>query len=139
MDLGVIKEGLVESEMMPGAFFCEYEFFKDIYRLQARSAGRNGQIVHIALVTVMDGYGKKLTQSRLNTAMERLKDVVRNSLRRGDVFTRYSVSQYLLMLPSASFENADMVLNRVTRNFKHAYPKMDILLHYTVLPLDPVM
>ncbi len=139
MDLGVIKEGLAEQELIPGAFFCEYEFFKDIYRLQARSAGRNGQIVHIALITVMDGYGKKLTQTRLNTAMDRLKDVIRTSLRRGDVFTRYSVSQFLLMLPSASFENADMVLSRVTRGYKRIYPKMEILLHYSVLPLDPLM
>lgn len=139
MNLGVIRDGLAERERESGAFYCEYEFFKDIYRLNARSASRNGQIVHIALLTVMDAKGKRLTQERMNAAMDRLKDVVRTSLRRGDVFARYSVSQYLIMLPSASFENAEMVMNRVTRSFKHAYPKMETLLHFSVLPLDPVM
>ncbi len=139
MDLGVIREGLAESSRAGSPFYCEYEIFKDVYRIQARNAGRNGQIVHIALVTVLDGYGKKLTQAKMNTAMERLRGVIGASLRRGDVYTRYSVTQYLLMLPLASFENAEIVMDRVTRNFKHAYPKMDILLHFSALPLDPML
>ncbi len=139
MDLGIIREGLAESERAEGAFYCELEFFKDVYRIQARNANRNGQIVHISLITVLDGYGKKLTQAKMNTAMERLRDIIAASLRRGDVFTRYSVSQYLLMLPLANFENAEMVMNRVTRNFRRAYPKMELLLHYSALPLDPVL
>jgi GGDEF domain-containing protein len=88
---------------------------------------------------VLDGYGKKLTQAKMNTAMERLREIIVKSLRQGDVFTRYSVSQYLLMLPLASYENTEMVLNRVTRNFRHAYPKMEILLHFSALPLDPAL
>lgn len=139
MDLGVIRDGLEERERAQGAFYCEYEFFKDIYRLEARSASRNGQAIHIALVTVLDGYGKKLTTAKLNTAMLRLREIITASLRRGGVFTRYSVSQFMVMLPSASFENADMVLNRITRNFRHTYPKMEILLHFSILPLNPLM
>lgn len=139
MDLGVVREGLAESRRMTGAYYCEYEFFKDVYRIQARNISRNGQTVHIALISVIDGYGKKITQAKMNTAMGRLREIIAESLRQGDVFTRYSVSQYLLMLPLASFENTEMVLNRVTRNFRHAYPKMEILLHFSALPLDPVL
>lgn len=139
MDLGVIREGLAESRRINGAYYCEYEFFKDVYRIQARNISRNGQTVHVALLSVLDGYGKKLTQAKMNTAMERLREIIVKSLRQGDVFTRYSVSQYLLMLPLASYENTEMVLNRVTRNFRHAYPKMEILLHFSALPLDPAL
>ena len=139
MDLGVIREGLAESQLISGAYYCEYEFFKDVYRIQARNISRNGQTVHVALISVLDGYGKKLTQAKMNTAMERLREVVTKSLRQGDVFTRYSVSQYLLMLPLASYENTEMVLNRVMRNFRHAYPKMEMLLHFSALPLDPIL
>ncbi len=139
MDLGTIRESLAESERTGGAFYCEFEIFKDIYRMQARNASRNGLVLHIALVSVLDGYGKKLTQLKMNVAMERLRDIIATSLRRGDVFARYSVSQYLLMLPLANFENTQMVMDRVTRNFKHAYPKMELLLHFSALPLDPVL
>lgn len=139
MDLGIIRTGLAESERAEGAFYCEYELFKDAFRIQARNLSRNGQIVHLALLSVLDGYGKKLTLARQNMAMERLRDVIGKSLRQGDVYTRYSVSQYLVMLPLANFENAEMVMNRVTRNFKRTYPKMEILLHYSALPLDPML
>ncbi len=138
MDIGVIREGLSESVRNAGAFYCEYELFKDVYRIQARNLGRNGQTVHLALISVLDGYGKKLTLAKRNAAMERLRDVIAKSLRQGDVFTRYSVSQYIIMLPLASFENAEMIMNRVARNFKRTYPKMELLLHYSALPLDPV-
>lgn len=139
MDLSLIRSELSESEKQAGAFFCEYEFFKDIYRLQARAANRSGYVVHISLLTVMDASGKKLPQKRLNLAMDRLYNVILASLRRGDVFCRYSVTQYLLMLPAASYENSNMVLQRISRNFKTAYPHMNILLRYSALPVEPVM
>ncbi|HWQ57815.1 MAG TPA: bacterial transcriptional activator domain-containing protein, partial [Clostridia bacterium] len=138
MDLGTIRSGLTENERADGAYYCEYEIFKDIYRIQARNASRNGLVIHVALITILDGYGKKLTQAKMNTAMERLREIIAKSLRRGDVYTRYSVSQYLMMLPLANYENTQIVMDRVTRNFKHAYPKMELLLHYSALPLDPL-
>lgn len=139
MDLRLIRDELSEREKAEGAFFCEYEFFKDIYRLNAREAVRSGYVVCIALLTVMDGAGKPMSQKKRNLTMERLMGVLNSSLRRGDVCTRYSVSQYLLMLPTASYENSSMVLERICRNYKQAYPHMNTLLHYSVLPMEPIM
>lgn len=87
----------------------------------------------------MDANGKKLPQKKLNLTMDRLYNVIMASLRRGDVFCRYSVTQYLLMLPAASYENSNMVLQRISRNFKAAYPHMNILMRYSALPVEPVM
>jgi DNA-binding SARP family transcriptional activator len=138
LDLNIVKEGLREEEARQTAFFCEYEFFKDIYRLEARAAARTGQVIHIALITVTSGTGEPLTQKLLNTTMGRLKEVIASSLRRSDVFTRYSVAQYLIMLPSASFENGNIVMRRITSKFRSLYPKMNVTLHYKLLPLDPL-
>lgn len=139
LDLNVIKEGLRETDIPQGAFFSEYAFFKDIYRLQARGAPRTGQTVHIALISVTDSTGEPLAQKQLNAAMERLKATITVSLRRVDIFTRYSVTQYLILLPSASYENGEIALRRVVRAFKRDFPKMNVALHYKLLPLDPVM
>lgn len=136
-NLHVIREELREHEHSSTAFYCEYEIFKDIYRLEARAAVRTGQVVHIVLVTVMDGRGKKLSQKQLNLSMDRLQEVIAGSLRIGDTFTRYSVSQYLCMLPTASLENCDLVMQRISRNFKKKYAHMDILLQYSALPIEP--
>lgn len=138
LDLGIIKDDLREREQVRGGFFCEYEVFKDIYRIEARSAARSGQIVHIALITVSDMHGEQVAAKQRNVTMERVGEVISSSLRRGDVYSRYSISQYLLMLPGASFENSEKVLDRIARAFRRKYPKMNILLRYKVLPLDPL-
>jgi GGDEF domain-containing protein len=51
-----------------------------------------------------------------------LLQVLVNGLRRGDVVSRYSDAQYVLMLPGANFEDSQMVMNRITAAFrKHKY------------------
>ena len=139
MNLHVIREELRESEKIEGAFFCEYEFFRDVYRLNARAASRSGQIVHIALISVIEGAGKPLTTRRLNTAMDHLRHTIAHSLRRGDVFTRYSVSQFLLMLPTANRDNSEKILNRISKAYRKEHPRSNILLHYSVLPMEALL
>lgn len=51
-DLEVIQGDLREAAARPGAFVCEYGFFKEAYRLEARRAARSGQSVHVGLITV---------------------------------------------------------------------------------------
>ncbi len=137
MNLSIIRDELRESESVRGAFYCEYEFFKDIYRLQARAAVRSGGVVQIALITVMDSGGKKLTSKQMSVTMERLREIIQDSLRNSDVFSRFSVSQYLIMLPSASLEDSEMVMQRVSTNFRRTYPHMNVIFHYSSLPMEP--
>lgn len=51
-NLEVIQANLREAAQRPGAFVCEYGFFKEAYRLEARRSARSGACVHIALITV---------------------------------------------------------------------------------------
>ncbi|MGM9521424.1 MAG: BTAD domain-containing putative transcriptional regulator [Oscillospiraceae bacterium] len=138
MNLGIIRDELRESEKTRGAFFCEYEFFKDVYRLQARAAARTGNVVQIALMSIVDP-NNKLSQKQVTVAMQRLKEVISLSLRNSDVFSRYSVTQYIIMLPCASVEDSEMVLGRIRANFRRAYPHMNIMFHYTSLPMEPLI
>ena len=52
VDLEVIQRQLQEAAGLTGAFVCEYGFFQQVYRLEARRAARNGSCIHIALLTV---------------------------------------------------------------------------------------
>jgi hypothetical protein len=49
------------------------------------------------------------------------------------------VTQFLLMLPSANYENTEMILERINRNFRSSYPKSGIVLQDNILPLEPIM
>ena len=81
-DLDIIKNDLREATSVEGAFFCEYEIFKDVYRLQARSIARNGQTVYIGLLTVTD-FNSGIPDSKLlNNAMDHLEGAIRLSLRK---------------------------------------------------------
>lgn len=58
-DLRIIEQQLHESEAVPGAFFCDYEVFRNIYRIQSRSILRTGQSFMLALLTVSDGQDQR--------------------------------------------------------------------------------
>lgn len=137
-DLDIIKNDLREATSVEGAFFCEYEIFKDVYRLEARSIARNGQTVYIGLLTVTD-FNSGIPDSKLlNNAMDRLEGVIRNSLRRGDVVARFSAAQYVVLLPTVTFENGLRVLERIVKRFSREHRNIPVIIHTKLQPLDPI-
>lgn len=131
-DLSLVQDSLMEEGTLNGAFFCEYVVFKDIYQLESRSITRTGDSVHLCLITLSDAKGNLLPQTFLSRGMELLKDSIRSSLRRGDIYCRYSVSQYILLLPTTTYENGEMILKRITRNFHQSYTRRDMSLRYSL-------
>ena len=58
-DLSMIQEELREADTRLGAFFCDYEVFKNIYRLHARTLLREGRFLYIALVSIVSRDGRQ--------------------------------------------------------------------------------
>ena len=139
MNLIMVRERMSEMEEPTGAYFCEYEVFKEVFQLTARRASRSGQVVQLAMVSALSGRSTELAPKQLGVAMERLDEVINTALRLGDAYTRYSPNQYLLMLPSADYEDGEAILNRLVRSFRRAWPKMNVILHYSLLPVLPQM
>ena len=71
--------------------------------------------------------------------MEQLGEQIRTNLRRGDTFSRCSVSQYIIMLPQANYENSCMVARRVVGAFNRAHPHVAAKIQHMVQPLTPRM
>ena len=135
-DLEVIQEGLRETARRPGAFVCEYGFFREVYRLEARRAQRSGASVHVALLTVSRPEGGLPPLEVLNQTMDQLREVLVHNLRRGDVVSRYSAAQYVLMLPAANFEDSTMVLERIVAAFYRQHRRSYLKLSYRVRALE---
>ncbi len=137
MNLEIIKEKLAEEPSV-GSFYCEFEFFKTIYRLEARSAARTGQSVYVGLLTVMNAAGDDLpNQKTLNRVMDALHDTIRRTLRKGDIFTRYSLNQYLIMLPTTTYETSHMVMERIKKAYRREFPNTPVSLRYSTTPITP--
>lgn len=126
---------LAEPAPHGGAMVCEYDFFKILYRAEARSIARNGHSANICLLSVSGKDGKMLARRSLDPAMNNLQVLVQNNLRRGDVIARCSISQYIILLPQANYENSRMVADRLVSAFYRRYPHSPARLRYTVQPL----
>ena len=126
---------LAEPAPHGGAMVCEYDFFKILYRSEARSIARNGHSANICLLSVSGKDGEMLARRSLDPAMNNLQVLVQNNLRRGDVIARCSISQYIILLPQANYENSRMVADRLVSAFYRRYPHSPARLRYTVQPL----
>jgi len=135
---GTVRDQLKESDGAKGALYCEYDFFKMLYQVQARSIGRTGDVIHIALFS-FHGHGRKeLSRRSLDRAMDNFQEIVVSNLRQGDVVTRCSISQFIVMLPQANYEDSCKVCQRILKAFYRQYPHSPADIRSTVHPLEPV-
>jgi hypothetical protein len=119
------------------AMVCEYDFFRLLCQVQARSLARTGGEVHIILLSLGPRRRAPLSRRSLNLALENLTTVAAQNLRQGDVLSRCSESQLLLMLPQANEENSRMVCERILKAYFRQYPHTPVDVQYSVHPLEP--
>ena len=134
-----VLEQLTEPEGAVGAMQCDYDHFKILCFAESRAMERSGTVTHVVLLSLTPEDEKPLSKRSLNRIMEQLGQQIRVNLRRGDTFSRCSVSQYVLMLPRANYENSCMVCRRVLGAFRRAHPHVAANIHYMVQPLTPTV
>ena len=130
-DIDSVISDLLEQRQVSGAFFCEYQIFKHLYQLEIRDAQRTGVSINICLLTINGSDGELPAQNPLNKAMQRLQDCVSRSLRGSDIFSRYSVSQFVIMLSNTNEQTGDLIMKRIEKAFKRGKTNRDIELSYT--------
>lgn len=111
-----IKEGLKELERGKGAYYCDYPSFLDTYRILCRMTERNGQNVILLNCTLsQEDWSREKKNSQ--SIGEWLKEVISRSLRRGDFYTRYSRSTYLVILTGLKKEDGEAIEKRIQTLF----------------------
>ena len=121
LDILVIQEKLREEESEQGAFYCEFGVFKKVYGLEIRRSRRMGISMYLLLISLhnrekTDQESAEYLRS-MNKAMDRMQDVLIHSLRSGDVVSKYSSSQFIVMLETCAYEVAQLVAGRIEKNF----------------------
>jgi DNA-binding SARP family transcriptional activator len=138
MDLSVIKNDLRESANISGAYFCDYDIFKSIYRIQARSIARTGNSAYIVLFTLSDLNGEIPDHEVAKLATLRLKSAILGSLRKGDAVASYSATQFIIMLPLNCYQDAEKVIARILQKFRFRYRKDNVKITTRINALDSV-
>lgn len=120
----------ITEKSVDGAYLCGYTVFREIYHLEARKIKRLGMSEYLVLFTIaMDAkisskIGKEAIKDNMQKAMNMLERVLCDTLRIGDVVSRYSSTQYVVMLNSCNYENCALVANRVLSRFYQVSSKI---------------
>ncbi len=128
-DVGRVRNELIEQIQKPGAYCRDYETFKSIYRFLERGIIRSGQKACVILITVVNEKGGSLLPNEKDIMMVRLGKDIETTLRIGDVYTRYSSSQYLALVIDTTEGQADSIVNRIRSQFLRSGNGNNILIH----------
>lgn len=131
-----LLEQLRENGEANGAYWQEYKPFIEIYRFIAREISRTRKSVFVLLLTVLDGNDSVPSDDVLSVIMERLHKVIYKALRKGDVFTRYSSSQYILLLLDTNLDSASAIAERIIETYKEIYSSPHVNIKYQLEKLQ---
>jgi DNA-binding SARP family transcriptional activator len=115
-DISVLARNFSFDDDMEGALFCDIEYFRTIYNLEERRSIRARSKECLGLVTI-NNENRKVSKDELNEAAETLKVVLRESRRRGDVFTQWNGHQMIVMLTDVQRDALDLISRRIRKRF----------------------
>lgn len=135
LDLDSIQELMMDRTDSDGAFFCEPDIFISFYKLECRRIARTKQVVIIAMITISMAKNRAKDSKILKKAMGSLLNMLIQDLRTGDVVSKWSDGQILMILPGPTFEQANIVLDRILNKHKLANASMDMIVETTLKPI----
>lgn len=130
-----VKESLKEREAVNGPYYCSYPAFIDCYRLLKRFSERISFESVLLCIFFLDARGNEFdNENKLQKeAALQLRKAVSASLRKGDLFTCYSSSQYLLLLNGSGQDECREIFERIRQNLQSWKDWRRIRLKYEVV------
>lgn len=127
-----VKKQLSEDKENPGAYYCPYPSFIDTYRLVCRILERSGQSLFLMLcgLRYMD-----VSMEKEKEAIDWLSQAIEVTLRRGDVYTRYSQSQCLILLSGTSSDDCETIFQRIRSKFQELNPNPFCQIDYEIVEI----
>lgn len=130
-DYTAFREELVETldgrGSENGAFYCNYEVLKQMYAMTARSV--RGKVIVPMLVTVQaNAEDEEEAKSRTAEAMDDLRLAISATLRKSDIFAKYSQNQYAVLLCLVDLHEAEGVRTHLQNAYENAGAHADVRL-----------
>lgn len=127
-DIIDIRADIAEEEV-EGVFMCGYPIFKEICNLEARRNTRSGEESHMVLFTIETKAreSREVMSFRVKQGMIALEEIIRRSLRIGDVASKYSDSQFVVLLANCSELLSRSVADRIVNKFYALGTKFDAM------------
>lgn len=136
MDISFVREELQEAADIQNAYFCDFEAFRNLYRVEARACARSHESATIVLLTLAMADGSVPEDGSIIREQNVLKSATISSLRGGDMVTAYSDTQFLILLPQANMKNAEKAVRRIITNYHKVCRNKDLRILYKFLPVE---
>ena len=129
IDVEELEKSLVSdnNDDDENTFYCDFDVFKNIYQINARSAKCSMKARILALLTVVDT-SNSLDEKSINNEVDILKDVISNSLRKNDVFSKFNMTQYSLILASSDLEGAQIAIDKTISRYNERKKHDEVIL-----------
>ena len=128
-DVSKLISALPDTENT-GACICDFETFKEIYRVQRGVQARYGLQVFLAILTVAPSQNTDAAETAL--MVEQLGDLIHMNLRQCDVAARYTDMQYVVMLSGSTAESGTGPMERIKAAFYRIPAHGRYLLSYSL-------
>lgn len=135
-DLERLVNMVENRETYHGAFQIAYEEFGRVYDFVMHFSQRNNQAMQLILFTLYSSDGSDIRIEQMERAMQCMEQAIIKSLRGVDVGTRYSSSQFLVVLLGAERSDIRIVTERIVQNYFKLYGGRDITLSYDIANLN---
>ena len=113
-----------------GALESEYLQFTDISGFLVNLSGRFDHGMQLVMITLDGSDAEGYTVDEQEKAMLLLESTILSALRNIDICTRFSSTQFLIILLNANPDSIDLIIHRIFESFSKQYPRKDLVLSY---------
>lgn len=117
VDVDNLEKSLIDGEDKGSTFYCDFDIFKNIYQLNLRSVRRSMKARVLVLLTLCDS-SQQLTEKEIQGEAQILRKVIADSLRKNDVFSKFNMTQYSLIIASPHLQGAQKAVNRIIEHYE---------------------
>lgn len=135
VDLEQLVHSLKASGSYSGAMDLEYREFAKLYEYAGNLKERYHHGFHLVMITV-NANADTIRLDDLESAMSCMESAIRENVRRLDIFTRYSSTQYLVILLEAGNQNIHFIMDRIFDKFAESCHMTNIQPSFSIVKVD---
>lgn len=132
VDLKNLMGSLNRQGNYHGAYNVNYREFSNVYKLVSDMAERFDYSMKLLLVTASSYDGQFFSVEEQEKIMTCMRTAIKETLRTVDVSTRFSSTQYLVILTNAKDDALQDIVSRIFQRFYRVYAKDNVNLSYDV-------
>lgn len=128
MNVATLEKSLSEEKAEDGAFYCDFDIFRNIYQINQRSVRRSTKARYLVLLTLVAE--AEMEKAAINQESEILYKVINEDLRKNDVFSRCNNTQFAIIVATSKEEGCVKAIDRIVAKYEMKKKQKNIHLQF---------